>query len=129
MIIDKPTSLNVMPLKKTHNLTAEKQKQISKSLVRSFDFIRDIAKEVVDGQSLIRKSLAGYSQDEIGVIYIILESISETPIPFSGPYRGLMHVFRVWYFTDNELVILTNPMEASPVVTAIDLASWFEGFL
>ena len=118
-----------MPLKMTHNLTAEKQEEISKALKRSYGFIREIAKEVAGGRSLIKKSLASYSQAEIGVIYIILESISETPIRFSGPYQGLMHVFRVWYSTENELVILTNPMEPSPLVSAMDLESWFESFL
>ena len=118
-----------MPLEKTHNLTAEKQVEISRALKRSYGFIREIAKEIAGGQSLIKKSLSNYSQTEIGVIYIILESISETPIRFSGPYQGLMHVFRVWYASENELVILTNQMEPSPLVSAMDLEDWFESFL
>jgi len=118
-----------MPVKMKHNLTAEKQEEISKALKRSDEFIRGIAKEVISGQSLIKKSLVSYSEAEIGVIYIILESISETPIRFSGPYQGLMHIFRVWYVSDNELVILANQMESSPLVSSMDLESWFESFL
>ena len=116
-------------LKKPEGLTPEKQQEILTGIERSHDLIRQIAKEILAGKAVIRKSLAGYSIAEKSVIYIILESISETPIRFTGPRKGMILIFREWSMSKNDLVIKTNNIGSVLDADGSNLEQWLELFL